>query len=142
MIAAPTTSKPGLFLGICVAFLVVAVHYAAIRATGTYLGADPSTVLAVSVLPAVITLWILPPARKHGLLRWPVLWFLYMTSAFPVVVLVVGETWILYRFFAVDFPGQHKWATHDEAPAKTVATKRVSDHDKAVTRPADRQAKK
>lgn len=106
--------KGGRFLGLSAAFLAVAVHFTALRAVGAYMGGEPSTLFAVFILPAVITLWVLPPARRHGLIRWPVLWLLFYTSTVPVAVLIVGETWILHRFFAVEFPGQHRWAKTDE----------------------------
>lgn len=113
------TTKGGRFLGLAAAFLAVAVHFTALRAVGAYMGGEPSTLFAVFILPAVITLWILPPARRHGLIRWPVLWLLFYTSTVPVAVLIVGETWVLHRFFVREFPGQHKWAKDDSAATVT-----------------------
>lgn len=136
------TTRPSRFQGLSIAFLAVAIHYAAIRAAVGYMGSDPSTILALVVLPAVITLWVLPPARRHGLHRWPVLWFLYATSPFPVVILVVGETWILHRFFAVDFPGQSKWARHGTDTDGHTANRPARETAKGSRQPQDRQAKK
>lgn len=113
-----TTAKGGRFLGLSAAFLATALHFTALRAVGAYMGGEPSTLFAVFILPAVITLWVLPPARRHGLIRWPVLWILFYTSTIPFAVLIVGQTWVLHRFFFVEFPGQHKWArkADDEKP--------------------------
>lgn len=60
--------------------------------------------LAALVAPAVVTVIVLPEARKSGWHRWAATWALTLTSAegFTPLVLLVAETWVLRQFWVVE----------------------------------------
>jgi len=67
---------------------------------------DEFTTLLTLLVPAIVTAVCIRPARRHGWHRWLALVMLaYMTiPAYAAIVMLVGETWAIHRFWCVDYP--------------------------------------
>lgn len=107
-------ARPRMRWGVLSLIVVASFAHAAIVAmTAFTTGSNLLTALALTV-PAVLTAIALPRARRHGWHRWLTLWvvtFLVipMTAS---LVLVTGQSWVLYRAWVLDFPRR---ADHTEA---------------------------
>lgn len=64
---------------------------------------DSVVLVTLLAVPAAITMAFVPEARTTGLYRWPVAWALGFTSTLPILVLVLAQTWVLSRFWLVEY---------------------------------------
>lgn len=97
-------------------------HTAAAARVSTYGGGEGDT-LAVLILPAVFTAICIPQARRHGWLRWASMLALsyIVLPEFAAATVAVAETWILHRFWVVEYPDNHasRWVKNRLANWKT-----------------------
>lgn len=100
----PDWRKGGFFawLGCIVVALIHTGFAVGISSSG---GGETLTLVAV-LIPAIVTAIAIPGARRRGWHRWVALVMLTYTTIpwYAASVLAIGETWVLHRFWAVDFP--------------------------------------
>ncbi|MDN5894594.1 MAG: hypothetical protein L0H93_11275 [Nocardioides sp.] len=82
-------------------------HTAAAARVSTYGGGGDA--LVVLILPAIVTAALIPQARRRGWVRWVSVWVLsyIVMPEFAAPTVAVAETWILHRFWVVEFPDNH-----------------------------------
>lgn len=88
------------------AFTLALAHAVSLGAVAMALS-DPMLTLAWTMLPAWLTIALLPGARATGYHRWLVVLVLSVVVSNPVLgilTVTAGHTWILHRFWFVEYP--------------------------------------
>lgn len=83
---------------------------------------DSFALLTLLTVPALVTMVFVPEARSRGIYRWPVAWILGFTSMYPLPVLILAQSWVLIRFWLVEYDPALPPAFADRLPRRRAKT--------------------